>query len=201
MQLTNICRDVGEDARAGRLYLPRDLMHKAGIDPDNFLRNPAPSAQLAQVIQQVLTEAQRRYDLADEGIRQLPRSCRPGILAARRLYAEIGHTVARNRYDSINQRAVVSRARKLQILLGLIRGPDAAPEYMMVPCAAENQFLLDAVPHTEEWQRSNQPRHFSAKASWMLELFMVMKERDEMAARIQPLNRDQPRRPLPANTY
>ena len=190
MQLTNICRDVGEDARAGRLYLPRDLMHKAGIDPDNFLRNPAPSAQLAQVIQQVLTEAQRRYELADEGIRQLPRSCRPGILAARRLYAEIGHTVARNHYDSINQRAVVSRARKLQILLGLIRGPDAAPEYMLEPCAAENQFLLDAVPRTQEWQRSNEPRHFSAKASWILELFMVMKERDEMAAQIQPSNRD-----------
>ena len=190
MQLTNICRDVGEDARGGRLYLPRDLMHKAGIDPDNFLRNPAPSARLARVIQQVLTEAQRRYDLADEGIRQLPRSCRPGILAARRLYAEIGRTVARNRYDSINQRAIVSQARKLQILLGLIRGPDAAPENMLEPCAAENQFLLDAVPHTEVWQRSNQPRHFSAKASWILELFMVMRERDEMAAQIQPLNRD-----------
>jgi len=190
MQLTNICRDVGEDARAGRLYLPRDLMHKAGIDPDNFLRNPAPSVQLAQVIQQVLTEAQRRYELADEGIRQLPRSCRPGILAARRLYAEIGQTVARNHYDSINQRAVVSRGRKLRILLGLIRGPDAAPEYMLEPCAAENQFLLDAVPHTEEWQRPNQPRDFSAKATWMLELFMVMKERDDMAISGQSQERD-----------
>ena len=190
MQLTNICRDVGEDARAGRLYLPHDLMHEAGIDPDNFLRDPAPSAQLTQVLQKVLTEAERRYELADEGIRQLPRGCRPGILAARRLYAEIGHTVAINNYDSISKRAVVSRARKLEILLGLMRGPRAAPEYMLEPCAAENQFLLDAVPRTEEWRRSNQPRHFSAKASWMLELFMVMKERDEMAVQIQPRNRD-----------
>ena len=190
MQLTNICRDVGEDARAGRLYLPRDLMHTAGIDPDSFLRNPAPSAQLSEVIKQVLAEAERRYELADEGIRQLPRGCRPGILAARRLYAEIGHTVALNDYDSINQRAIVSRARKLQILFGLIRGPDAAPEHMLEPCALENQFLLDAIPRTEEWWRSNQPRHFSAKASWILELFMVMKERDEMAAQILPRKRD-----------
>ena len=117
MQLTNICRDVGEDARAGRLYLPRDLMQLAGIDPDAFLRNPEPSAALTRVIQQLLAEAERRYALADEGIRQLPRACRPGILAARRHKSEKGHTEALNNYDSISRRAVESRARKLQILL------------------------------------------------------------------------------------
>ena len=190
MQLTNICRDVGEDARAGRLYLPRDLMQEAGMDPEAFLCNPVPSPQLIQVLQKLLAEAERRYQLADEGIRQLPRSCRPGILAARRLYAEIGLTVVKNNYDSIGQRAVVSRARKLQILIGLIRGPAAAPEYMHEPCAAENQFLIDAIPHTEDWQRPNQPRQFSAKAEWMLELFMVMKERDEMAIHGQSQERD-----------
>ena len=173
MQLTNICRDVGEDARAGRLYLPRDMMRAAGIDPDAFLHNPTPSAELTHVLKRVLAEAQRRYELADEGIRQLPRSCRPGILAARRLYAEIGQTVVKNGYDSISRRAVVSRARKGQILFGLARGPAAAPELMAEPCATENQFLLNAVPHTEEWQRSNQPRHFSANPAWMIELFMV----------------------------
>ncbi len=185
MQLTNICRDVGEDARAGRLYLPTDLLRAAGIDPDAFLRNPAPSAELTQVIKQVLAEAQRRYELADEGIRQLPRNCRPGILAARRLYAEIGETVIKNGYDSISRRAVVSRARKGQILLGLARGPASAPELMAEPCAAENQFLLNAVPHTEDWQRPNQPRHFSANPAWMIELFMVMKQRDEIAIQSQ----------------
>jgi len=185
MQLTNICRDVGEDARAGRLYLPRDLMRAAGIDPEAFLRNPTPSAQLTRVLWQVLAEAERRYQLADEGIRQLPRSCRPGILAARRLYAEIGQTVVKNGYDSISRRAVVSRARKGQIMLGLAGGPAAAPELMAEPCAAENQFLLKAVPHTEEWQRPNQPRHFSADPAWMIELFMVMKQRDEIAIQSQ----------------
>ncbi|MEO0917633.1 MAG: phytoene/squalene synthase family protein, partial [Pseudomonadota bacterium] len=40
MQLTNIARDVGEDARMGRIYLPLDWLRDAGIDPVNFLREP-----------------------------------------------------------------------------------------------------------------------------------------------------------------
>jgi hypothetical protein len=71
-----------------------------------------------------------------------------------------------------------------------MRGPAAAPELMLAPCAPENQFLLDAVPHTEEWQRPNQPRQFSTNPAWMIELFMVMKERDEMAIHAQPRERD-----------
>jgi phytoene synthase len=165
MQLTNICRDVGEDARAGRLYLPRDMMRKAGIEPEVFLHNPQPSAALTEVLQTLLAEAEQRYQLADEGIRQLPRSCRPGILAARRLYAEIGNTVVLNGYDSISQRAVVSRWRKMPNLVWVdSRNPAAAPEHMLEPCAAENQFLIDALPHTEEWQSRSNQRQFSARS-------------------------------------
>jgi phytoene synthase len=40
MQLTNIARDVGEDARRGRIYLPLDWLDEAGIDPEVFLANP-----------------------------------------------------------------------------------------------------------------------------------------------------------------
>lgn len=190
MQLTNICRDVGEDARAGRLYLPRDMMRDAGLEPEAFLRNPQPSAELTDVLRRLLAEADNRYRLADEGIRQLPRGCRPGILTARRLYAEIGQKVVLNGYDSISRRAVVSRARKCQILIGLIRSPTAAPEHMLEPCSPENEFLINAVPDTEEWQRRSQPRGFSASTAWMLELFMVMKERDEMAVHGQSPERD-----------
>jgi phytoene synthase len=190
MQLTNICRDVGEDARAGRLYLPRDMMRDAGLEPEAFLRNPQPSAELTDVLRRLLAEADNRYRLADEGIRQLPRGCRPGILTARRLYAEIGQKVVLNGYDSISRRAVVSKARKCQILIGLIRSPTAAPEHMLEPCSPENEFLINAVPDTEEWQRRSLPRGFSASTAWMLELFMVMKERDEMAVHGQSPERD-----------
>jgi len=181
MQLTNICRDVGEDARAGRLYLPRSLLRQQGIDPEDLIRNPRPSPALTAVLIRMLGEADKRYQRADEGIRQLPRRCRPGILAARRLYAEIGHKVAQTGYDPISQRSVVSGARKCQILMGLIRGAPANPVVLSAPCAPENQFLIDAVPRGNEWQSPASPRRFSPSASWMLELFIVMEQRDEMA--------------------
>jgi len=181
MQLTNICRDVGEDARAGRLYLPRLLLREQGIDCDDFIRNPQPSRALTAVLTHLLREADLRYQRADEGIRQLPRRCRPGIRAARRLYAEIGRRVAQTGYDPISQRAVVSGGRKCQILTGLIRGAPANPALLSAPCAHENQFLIDAVPRGNEWQNPTAPRRFSPSASWMLELFIVMEQRDEMA--------------------
>jgi phytoene synthase len=47
MQLTNIARDVGEDARAGRLYLPTDWLEEEGIDIDAFLADPRPTPRSA----------------------------------------------------------------------------------------------------------------------------------------------------------
>ena len=190
MQLTNICRDVGEDARAGRLYLPRTLLKEQGIDPDNFIRNPQPSPALTAVLRRLLKEADDRYRQADEGIRQLPRRCRPGIWAARRLYADIGRTVAQEGYDPVSRRAVVSTGRKCQILLGLIRGATANPKMLSAPCAPENQFLISAVPRSNESQNPESPRRFSPSASWMLELFIVMGQRDEMAIHARSSDQD-----------
>jgi len=61
MQLTNIARDVGEDAREGRLYLPTDWMHEAGITPEAFLRDPEPTPQVRAMVRRLLREADDRY--------------------------------------------------------------------------------------------------------------------------------------------
>ncbi len=57
MQLSNIARDVGEDARMGRLYLPREWMAEAGLDPDAWLAQPAFTPALGAVVQRVLDAA------------------------------------------------------------------------------------------------------------------------------------------------
>lgn len=148
MQLTNIARDVGEDARNGRLYLPGDLLAQAGVEPASFLANPLPSPGLAAVVQTLLTEADRLYERADQGVPWLPARCRPAIRAARLIYADIGRVIAGRGYDSVRARAATSRARKLWLSLRalgvLLRPARPLPD----PPLGEAEALIEAVLDT-----------------------------------------------------
>lgn len=116
MQLTNIARDVGEDARNGRLYLPRQWLRDAGLDPDTWLAQPRISPALQAVVERLLQEADRLYQQAIAGVAGLPRDCRAAIVAARLIYAEIGHQLRRDGLNPVDHRAVVGRSRKLALL-------------------------------------------------------------------------------------
>ena len=116
MQLTNIARDVGEDARNGRLYLPRQWLREAGIDPQAWLQAPQFSPSLGLVVERLLQAADRLYARSEEGVGELPRDCRPAIRAARLVYAEIGEQLRREGLDSVSRRIVVSRQRKVALM-------------------------------------------------------------------------------------
>lgn len=113
MQLTNIARDIGEDALEGRLYLPTDWLDEAGIEPDAFLSDPKPTKAIRVMTRKLVMEANRLYFRSEPGIAVLPRRCRPGIFAARLIYAGIGAKVAEAGYDSITSRAHTSKAQKM----------------------------------------------------------------------------------------
>ena len=95
MQLTNIARDVGEDARAGRIYLPLQWLAEEGVEPDAWLSRPVITPALRRVIARLLAAADELYRRSEAGIPSLPLSCRPGMFAARYMYAEIGREVER----------------------------------------------------------------------------------------------------------
>jgi phytoene synthase len=113
MQLTNIARDVGEDARAGRIYLPLDWMDEARIAPAAFLADPLPVAPIRRMVRSLLAEADRLYLRSESGVCALPVDCRPGILAARHIYAGIGAQIRQNGHDSVSLRAHTSRLQKI----------------------------------------------------------------------------------------
>ena len=149
MQLTNIARDVGEDAAAGRLYLPTGMLHDAGINADAFLADPRLAPGIVQVVRHILVEADRLYHRSEAGIRRLPLSVRPGIYAARLIYDGIGRDVAHHGYDSLGRRARTSRRQKLGLLAvaGLRAGvqtimPQSA--VLHAPPLPETAFLVDA---------------------------------------------------------
>jgi phytoene synthase len=179
MQLTNIARDVGEDARAGRVYLPLRWMREAGLDPDAFLARPEPGKALERVVARLLGEADALYARARSGVAGLPWDCRPAILAAARLYAEIGREIERAGHDSVSRRARVSGARKLGLLAAAViaapwlEGADPAP-----PLAAV-RFLVDAVAAAPPPVRVRRPRErLEPQVGRVLEMFMRL-ERSE----------------------
>ncbi|MBR1088429.1 phytoene/squalene synthase family protein [Bradyrhizobium manausense] len=186
MQLTNIARDVGEDARAGRLYLPQSWLREAGVDPDIWLANPCFTPEVAAIVQRLLDAADTFYSRATHGIANLPIGCRPGIYAARALYAEIGRELERSGLDSVSQRAVVSTNRKLAVLARTLLLPQTewAPARKLDVKTAdieETRFLVEAVAATP--LRDNaQPRRrpIEDRVVWVIDLFERLERRDQL---------------------
>lgn len=145
MQLTNIARDVGEDARLGRLYLPLDWLREAGIDPQAWLAQPEFAPALGAVVSRLLAAADELYVRSELGISRLPAACRPGMYAARLLYAEIGREVERRGCDSVTSRAIVTPQRKAQLLLAALTATARAAQREVLPALQATQFLVDAV--------------------------------------------------------
>ncbi|MCJ2089207.1 phytoene/squalene synthase family protein [Methylobacterium sp. E-005] len=144
MQLTNIARDVGEDARMGRIYLPLDWMLAAGLDPDAFLADPRPSPALADIVARLLAEADRLYIQAEAGIAALPQRCRPAIRAAGMIYGEIGRVIAASGHDPVSRRSRVGGARKLALIARATR-PRATAPGSAAPALPQARFLIEAV--------------------------------------------------------
>ena len=145
MQLTNIARDVGEDARNGRLYLPRQWLREAGIDPVAWLRAPRFDAAIAGIVERLLSAADALYRRAEHGVAELPRDCRSAILAARWVYAEIGEQLVRDGLDSVSRRTMVSKRRKLALIARAATAALRTPTPQIgVPALGAVQFLVDA---------------------------------------------------------
>ncbi|WP_438278403.1 phytoene/squalene synthase family protein [Nitrobacter sp.] len=185
MQLTNIARDVGEDARAGRLYLPLQWLREAAIDPATWLADPRYDMRIGSVIGRLLAVADTFYQRSIAGVGALPASCRPGIHAARLIYAEIGHELARAGLDSVSRRTVVSGSRKLRLLADAVAQASFAEHGLIsddVDPAA--RFLLDAVaasPSTVALSMPRSPRKsVRDRAVWVLDLFERLEHRDQL---------------------
>ncbi len=145
MQLTNVARDVGEDARSGRIYLPRQWLEQEGVDPESLSGAPVFTPALGRVVARLLREAHGLYQRADEGIARLPRDCRLAIAAARGIYADIGRVVAERGYDSVSGRAYTSGRRKLRLMAATLPWLAARPGAAAEPPLPETDFLVEAV--------------------------------------------------------
>lgn len=148
MQLSNIARDVGADAQLGRLYLPGAWLREAGMD-DAATRAwravPVRDARVEAVVLRLIAEADRLYARAGAGVSCLPLACRPGINAARLMYAAIGHQVRRAHGDGLTRRARVGGWHKALLVARGSVGLWPARAQLQAPPLPANLPLLAAV--------------------------------------------------------
>jgi len=115
LQMTNILRDVGEDWRVGRLYLPREELERYGVT-DEDLASGVVTERWRNFMRFQIERNRRLYAEAMPGIGLLNPDGRFAIAAAADLYRGILDEIERNDYDNFGRRAVVSTGRKLRML-------------------------------------------------------------------------------------
>jgi phytoene synthase len=115
LQLTNILRDVGEDARLGRIYLPLEDLARFGVSPDALLAGQI-SGNFVRLMQFEIARARRLYEAAWPGIALLAPDSRFGVAAAALVYRGILSKIEAATYDVFHQRAHLTRREKLRLL-------------------------------------------------------------------------------------
>jgi phytoene synthase len=118
MQLTNIARDVAEDWRRGRCYLPVEWT--GGLRPGG---GPPDSGRVRQGVQTILTVADGYYAAGEAGIASLDADSRLAVRAAARIYHGIGTRIRRRGCEVLDQRARVSTLGKLGLFAGAMLIP------------------------------------------------------------------------------
>jgi phytoene synthase len=116
MQLTNIARDIVEDASMGRIYLPLTWLNEAEIQPEK-IDAPENRAKLAVFTLRLLRQAERYYRSGDEGLWYLSFRSACAVAAARRVYSEIGALLLRKGPEAWDQRTYVTGTRKIRMVL------------------------------------------------------------------------------------
>lgn len=122
LQLTNILRDVAEDWRAGRLYLPTDELAQFGLsesDIERMVQSGSCDDRWHAFMRFQIERTRHLFTDGKTGIRLLNRDGRLAIMAAADLYSEILSDIEAHDYNVFNRRAYVSSAKKLRLLPGI----------------------------------------------------------------------------------
>jgi 15-cis-phytoene synthase len=114
-QLTNILRDVGEDARRGRIYIPLEDLEKFNYTEQDLLKGVMDD-RWRQICKTQIQRAREFYAKAEKGIQYLSPDARLPVWAALIHYSRILQVIERNDYDVFTQRAFVPKWKKFRSL-------------------------------------------------------------------------------------
>jgi phytoene synthase len=120
-QLTNFIRDIAEDLRRGRVYLPQESLDQFGVDRDRLARGRVDES-IRNLLAWEIERARRLYARAAPGIDLVHPTSRDCLRTAMTLYAEILDEIERADYDVFTGRVRVSVARRASVGISGLRG-------------------------------------------------------------------------------
>jgi len=121
-QLTNILRDIGEDARRGRIYVPLEDLRRFNITEEEVLEASQSTGLLyhedkwRDFMEFQMKRCEKFYVEAQEGIVGLCEANRLGVMAALFVYGAILDRIRENKYDNLSQRAYVPFSDKMFLM-------------------------------------------------------------------------------------
>jgi 15-cis-phytoene synthase len=124
-QLTNFIRDVDEDLRRGRVYLPQESLDRFGVDRDRLARRRA-DEPIRNLLAWEIEHARDRYRAAEPGIELVHPTSRDCLRTALTLYRDILDEIEANDYDVFSSRVSVPLVRRGVVGLGGLRRSVAA---------------------------------------------------------------------------
>jgi phytoene synthase len=120
MQLTNIIRDVGDDARRGRIYLPLDELKQFDVRANELLERNAPWGYSERFMRLMRFQAERAHRHYDEALALLPasdrRAQRPGLAMAQ-IYRTLLREIEADDFRVLHQRVALTPLRKVWIAM------------------------------------------------------------------------------------
>lgn len=133
MQLTNIARDIVEDAAMGRVYVPSAWLDEARIVPEEIAARENRD-KLALLALRLLRAAERYYRSGDQGLWHLSFRSACAVAAARHVYSEIGRLLLQKGARAWDERTYVTGSRKIRaVLRGVVALLASAPARLLKP--------------------------------------------------------------------
>jgi 15-cis-phytoene synthase len=145
LQLTNIIRDVGDDARNGRIYLPQDDLARFGVQPEELSANGRPNDRIRELL---AFEGQRAYQFYDQARPLAPLVApvgRPVLLTIVGIYKALLDEIRRRDYNVLSTRVSLPTRRKLAIAAKALAGRFAGMESRLA-FRAESQIIGERRP-------------------------------------------------------
>ncbi|KAG0516354.1 hypothetical protein BDA96_10G354900 [Sorghum bicolor] len=130
-QLTNILRDVGEDATRGRIYLPQDELAQAGLSDEDIFKGVVTN-RWRNFMKRQIKRARMFFEEAERGVTELSQASRWPVWASLLLYRQILDEIEANDYNNFTKRAYVGKGKKLLAL------PVAYGKSLLLPCSLRN---------------------------------------------------------------